>query len=270
MDWTQLPEGLLTNSIQFATKVLLALIILYIGWKIINFISRKIAQFLDNQKLDATLRPALKFTVSLLLKILLLLSVAGTVGIKTTSFIAVLGAFSFALGLALQGSLGHLAGGILLLTFRPIKVGDYIKAQGEEGIVKEVQLFVTILETADRETIFLPNGTLVNGNITNYTRAGQLRLHIPVGIGYGENIGQARKVLLDVMQADSLVLVNPRPQVAVVNLGDNSVDLQLRPWCKPEHKPAVFVNVLEKAKIALDEAGIDIPYPQRVIHTQVS
>ncbi len=251
--------------IEHGLNILVSLLILFIGWMVIKGIVRFIERILDDKQIDATLKPLIVSTASLLMKIMLLLAVASTMGIKTTSFIAVLGGLSIAAGLALQGSLANLAGGILLLIFRPLKVGEYIKAQGVEGFVKEVQLLVTIVETADKQTVFLPNGALANSTITNVSRQGTIRLHIPVGVGYEADIKQARDVLVNAMQETPLVLKNPAPTVAVVNLGDSSVDLDLRPWCNAGDVPAVTVTVLENAKLALDAANINIPYPHQVL-----
>lgn len=252
-------------AIEHGINILVSLFILFIGWLLIGIIVQFIERFLENKKIDETLKPLIVSTTSLLLKIMLLLTFASTIGIKTTSFVAVLGGLSIAFGLAMQGSLANLAGGILLLFFRPLKVGEYIKTQGVEGFVKEVQLLVTIIKTLDNQTIFLPNGALANSSITNVSRQGTVRLHIPVGIGYEADIKEARDVLVKAMKNTPLVLANPAPTVAVVNLGDSSVDLDLRPYCNAGDAPAVTVTVLENAKLALDAANINIPYPHQVM-----
>lgn len=252
--------------VKYGIRLVGALLFLIIGWIIVGMIVNGISKMVGKTKMDATLKPVIVSIVSVLLKIMLLLAVVSTLGVETTSFVAVLGAFGLAFGLAMQGSLGNLAGGVLLLFFRPFSVDDYIKGMGHEGFVKEITLFTTILETADKQTIFLPNGALSGGDIVNVSRAGIVRLHLAIGIGYGENIKNAKDVITKVMQNNPLILEHPAPSVAVVNLGDSSVDLDMRPWCKPINAPAVTVQILESAKIALDEAGIEIPFPQRVIH----
>ena len=252
--------------IQYGIKLLLTFAVLVVGLSIVKMIIRGLDSLLNKQKMDATLRPVIVSTASILLKVMLFLAVAATLGIQTTSFIAVLGAATLGISMALQGSLGNFAGGVLILFFRPFSVGDYIKAQGAEGFVKEIQLFVTILTTPDNVTVYLPNGALAGGNITNVSQNGTLRLHLPIGIGYGEDLGKAREILITVMKNNKMVLSNPAPEVAVVNLGNSSVDLDMRPWCKAGDVPAVTVNILESAKIALDKAGVEIPYPQQVVH----
>lgn len=253
-------------AIQYGIQITGALVALIIGWWLIGWIVNGITKIVSNKAVDPTLKPVIISTSSLLLKVMLLLAIASTIGIKTTSFVAVLGAAGLAIGLAFQGSLANIAGGFLLLFFRPIEVEDYIKAQGVEGFVEEVTLFTTKLRTPDNQSIYIPNGTLANGNIINASQKGSVRLHLAIGIGYGENIGKAKDILLNVMQQNSMVLQTPAPQVAVVNLGDSSVDLDMRPWCKPIDAPAVTVTILEAAKIALDNANIEIPFPQRVVH----
>jgi len=247
-------------------SILKGFVVLIIGWWVIGLIAKALSKILDKTKFDRTLKGVVKSAIGILLKVALLLAVLGTIGIKTTSFVAILGGLSIAAGLALQGSLANLGGSILILFFRPFIVDDYIKAQGEEGFVTEISLFTTTLETPDKVTVFLPNGALAGGNITNVTRNGIIRLHLACGIGYGEDIKAARSVLLEVMHHHPKVLSSPAPEVAVTNLGDSSVDLTLRPWCKPSDAPAVTVEIIEAAKIALDKANIDIPYPQQVVH----
>jgi len=266
IDINQLFGRLAEFAIQYGTKALLTLLVLFVGLWVVKTIVNGLDNLLSRQKLDATLKPVIVSTVSMLLKVMLILAIAATLGIKTTSFIAVLGAATLGISMALQGSLGNFAGGVLILFFRPFSVGDYIKAQGEEGFVKEIQLFVTVLKTPDNITIYLPNGALAANNITNVSQNGTVRLHLSIGIGYGEDIGKARDILVNVMKDNKMVLSNPAPEVAVVNLGDSSVDLDMRPWCKAGDAPAVTVGILESAKVALDKAGVDIPYPQQVVH----
>lgn len=260
-------EQLVTDYvIPYGTKAILCLLLLMIGWWVVGMIVKGISKLIGGKGIDPTIESVLISTLSIVLKILLILAVITTLGVSTTSFVAVFGALSLAAGMAFQGSLGNLAGGLLILMFRPFKVGEYIKAQGEEGFVKEVQLLVTVLETPDKVTVYLPNGSLSANKISNISRQGTLRLHIPVGIGYGADIQQARDVLLAAMKSNPLVLDEPAPSVAVVNLGDSSIDLDLRPWCNSGDAPSVTVSVLEAAKIALDKAEIDIPYPHQVVY----
>lgn len=252
--------------VEYAPKVLLALIVLWIGTQIIKWVVRLLDRSLEKKDTDISLRGFLKSLLSALLKVVLIISVIQMLGVATTSFVAIIGAAGLAVGLALQGTLANFAGGVLLLLFKPYKVGDLIEAQGELGVVKDIQIFVTTLLSPENKTIIVPNGAMANGNITNYSAEGRIRVDLSCGIGYGEDIRRAREVLMTVMKNDPNVLSDPAPSVTVSNLGDSSVDLAVRPWCKPEHYWDVYFGTLENGKIALDEAGVEIPFPQQVVH----
>ncbi len=256
----------LETIMSYAIPVLKGIAVFIIGWMVVGMIVRGLKSTFDKRGMDETAKGAVLSAISIVLKLMVLLAAISTMGVATSSFVAVLGACSLAAGLAFQGSLSNFAGGLLILGFRPFEVGDYIKAQGAEGFVREVQLLATRLESPDNITHVIPNGALSGGNITNVSRQGTLRLHIPVGIGYGESIDKARSVLMKVMTDHPKVLQTPAPSVAVVNLNDSSVDLDLRPYCNAGDDPGVYVDVLEAAKKALDAEGIDIPFPQTVMH----
>ncbi|MFP5341034.1 MAG: mechanosensitive ion channel family protein, partial [Gammaproteobacteria bacterium] len=200
-----------------------------------------------------------------ILKLLLLVSVASMIGVETTSFIAVIGAAGLAIGLALQGSLANFAGGVLILLFRPIRVGEWIEAQGVAGTVDSIQIFHTVLKSADNKTIVVPNGALSNGHITNYSREPRRRADINVGIDYGADIKLARQILLEIAQ-DERVLRDPEPVVFVTGLGDSSVNLSLRVWVATGDFWPVTFGFTELVKERFDAAGIGIPFPQRVVH----
>ena len=253
-------------AVEYAPKVLLALIVLWIGNRLIKWIVKLLDRSLDKRGTDESLRGFLKSLVAGLLKVILIISVIQMLGVATTSFVAILGAAGLAVGLALQGTLANFAGGVLLLLFKPYKIGDLISAQGETGVVKDIQIFVTTLLTPENKTVIIPNGAMANGNITNFTTEGKIRVDLACGIGYGEDIKKAREVLMQVMNNDPNVLQDPAPSVSVSNLGDSSVDLAVRPWCNPEHYWDVYFDTLENGKTALDAAGIEIPFPQQVVH----
>ncbi len=254
------------NAFEYGVKIVLAIIILFIGFQLIKVIVNFIEKGMLRSKVDKSIRPFLKSIISIGLKILLLLSVAGTLGIKTTSFVALLASAGLAFGLALQGSLSNFAGGILILLFKPFEVNDYVSGQGVEGTVKEIQLFFTKILKLNGETVYVPNGVLANGNIINFTQEGKLRLNIPIGISYDADIPQVRKVILNTMRDNPLIFNSPEPDVIVAELGDNSVNLMVRPWVRPEHKPAISAELLEDIKLKLDEKNIEIPLPQAVLH----
>ena len=215
---------------------------------------------------DETLRPFVLSLIGWTLKIMLFISVIQMLGVATTSFIAVLGAAGLAIGLAFQGTLANFAGGALLLIFKPYKVGDLIEAQGKLGVVKEIQIFTTILLNPQNKTIILPNGAVSNGDITNYTRDGKLRVDLTVGISYDSDIKKAKDVLMEVMTNYPHVLKDPAPFVGVSELADSSINLAVRPWTTPEHYWDVYFDVLENCKNALDNANITIPFPQVDVH----
>ena len=248
----------------YAPKVLLAIVTLIIGLWLIN----RFVRVLDNRlgKKDPTLNKFLCGLISAILKILLLISVASMVGIATTSFVAIIGAAGLAVGLALQGSLANFAGGALILFLRPFRAGEYIEAQGVGGTVDSIQIFNTILKTPDNKTVIIPNGSLSNGNIINYSRQPTRRVDLNIGIDYGDDVKKARSILLGLAAADSRVMKDPEAVVWLVSLGDNSVNLSLRMWTKTEDFWGVFWDIQEQAKEAFDAQGITIPFPQRTVH----
>ena len=245
---------------------LLAIATLIFGWIIISQIVKRLNRVMEKRSVDASLRPFLRGIISIGMKIMLLISVASMVGIKTTSFVAILGAASFAVGLALQGSLGNFAGGVLILIFKPYKVGDFIEAQGHSGTVSEIQIFNTILLTLDNKTVIIPNGPLSNGDIVNYTKQEIRRVDLVVGIGYECDIKRAKEIAMEVLLSNDKVLKDPAPAVGVGELGDSSVNLNVRPYAHSDHYWDVYSEVLEEVKYAFDREGISIPFPQRDIH----
>ncbi|MCV6624716.1 MAG: mechanosensitive ion channel [Cellvibrionaceae bacterium] len=252
--------------LNYTPRFLLALGTLIIGLWLIGIVVKIVASGMGKSNQEPTL---IKFVSNLVewgLKALLVLSVASMVGIETTSFIAVLGAAGLAVGLALQGSLANFAGGVLIMLFKPYKVGDLIKAQDEMGFVKDIQIFVTILTTFDNKQVIIPNGAVSNGNVVNYSAEGQLRVDLTIGIDYKADITKAKAAIMEVMQAHPKVLDTPAPFVGVDAMGDSSVNLAVWPWCTPEDYWDVYFDINEQMKLALDKAGINIPFPQRDVH----
>lgn len=252
--------------ISYGSQLLLALVTFLVGWWIIGRVTRGVRALMQRRSVDPTLHSFIGTLVSIGLKALLLVSVAGMVGIETTSFIALIGAAGLAVGLALQGSLANFAGGILILVLRPFRVGEYIQAQGVEGTVDSIQIFHTILKTADNKTVVVPNGTLSNGSIVNFSRQPTRRVSIDLRIGYQDNVKHARKILLQLAHADSRILKDPEPAVWLASLGESSVDLSLRVWTKTDDYWGVFWGLQEQAKEAFEMEGITIPYPQRTVY----
>lgn len=253
-------------GMEYAPKVLLAILTLWIGLFIINKVVKLASRSMDKASVDVTLQRFLTNLLSWGLKILLFISVISMLGVATTSFVAILGAMGLAVGLSLQGSLGNLAGGVLVILFKPFRVGDLIKAQGEMGQVVDIQIFTTALINSQNEKIIIPNGAISNGNIKNYSAEGKVRVDLTVGISYESNIQQARDVLMEVMRKNPMVIDEPSPSVAVAELGDSSVNLSVRPWCEPKNYFSVMVGVLEECKVALDDNNITIPFPQMDVY----
>lgn len=251
--------------INYGPKVVLALFTLIIGlWIIKKLVKRTNTHF--SAKADPSLGVFISNLVSVLLKLMLFIAVASMVGIQTTSFVAVLGAAGLAVGLALQGSLANFAGGVLILLFKPFKVGDLIDAQGHMGVVKQIQIFNTILTTADNRIVIIPNGPLSNGSLVNVNQEPTRRIDFSFGIGYGDDIDLAKSILEKLAVEETRILKDPGHLVAVEALADSSVNLKLRVWVDTPDYWAVYFVMFEAVKKAFDAQGISIPYPQQDVH----
>ncbi|HEY1195245.1 mechanosensitive ion channel family protein [Flavobacterium sp.] len=251
----------ITILADYSLTLISALIILFVGLYAIRLINRLIRKIMVKRNLDPTLTKFLADILLWALRILLFITVISKLGIPTTSFVAILGAMGLAVGLSLQGSLSNFAGGMLIIVFKPFKVGDTIEAQGVIATVEEIQIFVTKMVTGNNQTVFVPNGTLSNGTIINYSMLGERRADLTFSISYDSDIKKAKDVLLDVLNKNPKVLQTPAPEVFVKNLSASSVDFAVRPWAKNANYGAVFTETLEDCKAALDEAGIAVqPY----------
>ncbi|QJD60648.1 mechanosensitive ion channel [Pseudomonas sp. gcc21] len=262
----ELQDAWLPLVVQYGSQVLLALVTLLIGWWIIGRVTAGIQAMMEKRKIDRTLHGFVGALVGIGLKVLLVISVAGMIGIETTSFIAMIGAAGLAVGLALQGSLANFAGGMLIIILRPFRAGEFIEAQGVMGTVDSIQIFHTVLKTADNKTIIIPNGSLSNGNIVNYSRQPTRRVDLNMGIGYNDDVKKARKILLDLAAADERVHKDPAAAVWLVSLGESSVNLSLRMWTNNADYWGVFWDIQELAKEHFEREGITIPFPQRTLH----
>lgn len=259
-------ETLVTRTAEFAPRLLLAVLILIVGLWLTGRLVGLFRAAAARRSLDPNLVPFISAVIRVVLLAMIVISVAGMVGIATTSFVAVLGAAGLAVGLALQGSLANLAGGVLILAFKPFRVGDVIEAQDEIGTVQEIQIFHTIVETYDHKSIILPNGTLSNDKIINHTKAGLRKVDWTFGIGYSDDIDHARQVIIDTLFSDERILDRDEPFIRVRGLGESSVDLVVRAEVKADDLWSVFWEGLEKVKKAFDANGISIPFPQRDVH----
>ncbi len=250
----------------YGPKLILAIVTLLIGLWVIKIIVKIAIRAMEKSETDVSLRSFLSSLISIVLKILLFITVISMVGVQMTSFIAILGAAGLAVGLALQGSLANFAGGVLILFFKPFKVGDYIDAQGFSGSVSEIQILHTILKTPDNKTIIMPNGSLSNSTVTNFTRENTRRVDIVYGIGYDDNILKAKEIIQNVIKADDRILNDPAPMVVTSELADSSVNITTRVWTKTSDYWAVKFDLIEKVKLEFDKNGISIPFPQRDVH----
>jgi small conductance mechanosensitive channel len=247
--------------VDYTPKLISAFLILFVGIYAIRIIKRIITKVMVQRNLDPTLSNFLSDILLWALRILLFVAFIGKLGVETSSFVAILGAMGLAVGLSLQGSLSNFAGGMLIIVFKPFKVGDTIEAQGVIATVSEIQIFVTKLHTANNQTVFVPNGALSNGTIINYSMQGERRADLTFAVSYDSDIKKTKEILLDVLIKNPKVLKKPAPEVFVKNLTASAVEFSVRPWAKNVNYGAVFSETLENCKTALDEGGIAIqPY----------
>jgi len=274
MNWSKLAEinwdAVGTKIVDYVTlygvKLLMALLIFIVG----KWVAKKVQQYTQKillaRKVDETV---VKFAGNILyiaLFAMVILAALSNLGIQTTSFVAIIGAAGLAIGLALQGSLSNFASGFLMIIFRPFSVGDFIEGAGTMGVVQEIQVFTTILTTPDNKQVIIPNAHLTNGNIINYSSMGIRRIDLVVGIGYGDDIKKAKEIVMEILKKDERVLQDPEPVVVVGELGDSSVNFNVRPWVNVDDYWGVYSDTLESVKYAFDEQGISIPFPQQDVH----
>jgi len=259
-------DQLLTMAMEYAPKLLLALVTLVIGLWIIKAITKGVRKVMDNRDMDATLKPFFISLLGIVLKIMLFISVVGMVGVQMTSFIAILAAAGLAIGMALSGTLQNFAGGIMILIFKPFKVGDVLEAQGYLGVVQEIQLFNTILLSLDNKTIIIPNGGLSTGSMVNYSTQPTRRVDMTFGIGYSDDIDKAKGILDGLIAGHDCVLKDPVHFIAVSELADSSVNFTVRAWVNAADYWTVFFYMQETVKKEFDKNNIGIPFPQRDVH----
>ena len=253
-------------GVEAGKSILIAIIIYFVGKALISLVNRMLRGVMDRRKVDPAIQSFLGSLVNILLMILLAISVVSALGVNTTSFAALLASAGVAVGMALSGNLQNLAGGIVILLFRPFKVGDYIEAQGTGGTVSEIQIFHTILTTPDNKKIYLPNGALSSGNITNYSKEPLRRVDFTVAVEYGEDIDKVRKALKDILDKDDRILQEPAPVIVLGALADSSVNMTVRVWVKSENYWDVFFRTNETIYNEFNRLGINFPYPQLTIH----
>ena len=252
-------------ALEYGLKAVLCIVLLLIGLKVIKLIVKRIHTMMEKRKVDQTI---IRFTTSLLsigFKTLLVIALLGTFGVGVTSFVAIIGAISFAVGLALQGSLSNFAAGVILLILRPFKVGDYVEVSGLNGTVASIEIFSTILKTPDNKTIIIPNGNIIDTNIVNYSIEKTRRVDFIFGVGYESDIKIVKDILLKIANDHEMILDEPGVFVGLKDLSDSSIDFALRVWVDAENYWTVYYEIMESVKNAFDKANISIPYP----HLQV-
>ncbi len=253
-------------AVAYGPKLIGAILVWIIGSWVVSTLTNLFVKAMNKANTDESLKPFLKGIVNAALKIMLVISVLGMLGIQMTSFIAILASAGLAVGMALSGTLQNFAGGVMILIFRPFKAGDLIDAQGYLGVVHEIQIFNTILKTPDNKTIIIPNGGLSNSSMVNYSTEDLRRVDWTIGIGYGDDVDKAREHIIKLCQEDSRILKDPAVFVAVSELADSSVNLVCRAWTKGSDYWNVFFEINEKVYKTFEEQGLNIPFPQMDVH----
>ncbi|MBM4102502.1 MAG: mechanosensitive ion channel [Planctomycetes bacterium] len=259
-------EFLATNGLQLLINVTMAAIIFFVGRWIAKILSDLIEKALHHARMDATLGKFIRNLTYFAMLAFVAIAALSRLGVQTTSAVAAIGAAGLAVGLALQGSLSNFAAGVLLIIFKPFKVGDFVETAGAKGTVQEIQIFNTVLHSPDNVRIVIPNAQVTGSNIINYTANDKRRVDLVIGVSYGDDLSKVKQVILSVLLADSRVLRSPEPAVAVSALAESSVNLVVRPWVKSEDYWPVYFDLTEKIKVELEANGITIPFPQRDIH----
>ena len=266
MNTEEIIEYIKEIVLTYGPKLVGAIIVLIIGLWIVKLLTKGFGKILDKREVDDSLKPFLKNIVSVLLKVMLVISVLGMLGIEMTSFIAILGAAGLAVGMALSGTLQNFAGGVMILIFKPFRVGDFLEAQGHIGTVSEIQIFNTILKSLDNKTIIIPNGGLSNSSMVNYSTEKLRRVDWTIGIGYGDDSNKGKEVLQKILNDDARVLKDPAIFVEIAELADSSVNFAVRAWVKAEDYWGVFFNLNEKVYQTFEREGLNIPFPQVDVH----
>ncbi|MBQ7442586.1 MAG: mechanosensitive ion channel [Bacteroidaceae bacterium] len=265
--WEQVMSQLIDWGLDAGKHILMAAILYMVGHYIIRLLNYLLSRFLERRKVEVSVRTFAESLVGIVLQVLLIVSVVGALGVNTTSFAALLASFGVAVGMALSGNLQNLAGGIVILFLKPYKVGDWLEAQGTAGTVIAIQIFHTILQTPDGRQVFVPNGAMSSGTITNYNKYPTRRLDWTVSVEYGQDVERVRRVLMDLMAADARILTVPAPVVYLQELADSSVNILARAWCNNADYWDVLFAMNENIYTRFNAEGIGFPFPQLTIHT---
>jgi small conductance mechanosensitive channel len=250
----------------YGLRIIAAIAIFVIGRWVAKGLRSTLKRVMTKNKVDQTLVSFVCSIIYTVLIVFVVIAALNQLGIQTTSLVAIMGAAGLAVGLALQGSLSNFAAGVLMIVFRPFKAGDYIEGGGVSGTVEEVQIFTTYLTTPDNKEIIVPNSKIMGDNIINYSAKETRRIELVVGVGYGDNLDQARAIIKRILEADTRILKNPEPMIVISELGDSSVNFSIRPWVKTADYWRTYFDLLETIKKSFDREGISIPFPQRDVH----
>lgn len=265
-DWKEIWTMLQTTGVDFGINVVTAIVVFFVGKWVVNLVVNGLMKAMQKGELDITLRRFIGNVARMLLMLFVVIAAINQLGVQTASLIALLGAAGLAVGLALQGSLSNFAAGVLIVLFRPYKVGDWIEGGGISGAVEEVQILTTVLKTGDNKRVIVPNSQIMGTTITNYSANDTRRVDLVVGVSYGDDIDKVRKELQDLVAADDRILDDPAVTIAVSELADSSVNFVVRPWVQTADYWGVYFDLTEAIKKRFDEAGISIPFPQQDVY----
>jgi len=265
-DWNEVMGLIQTQGIEFGLNLLTAIIIFYVGKMAVGLVVRGMRKVMRRQEVDKTLETFVCNLVRMILLVIVVIAAIGALGIETTSFIAIFGAAGLAVGLALQGSLSNFASGVLIVLFRPYRVGDFIEAAGINGVVEQVQILTTVLKTGDNKQIIVPNGQIMDSIITNFSANDTRRVDMTVGVSYDDDLDKVRSTIEELVAAEERILDEPACTIAVAALADSSVNFIVRPWVKTSDYWGVMFDLTEAIKKRFDKEGISFPFPQQDVH----
>ncbi len=265
-DWNQALELIQSRGLELAINVVTAIAIFYFGRMVVSLAVRGLRKVMEKQGVEKTLETFVTNLVRMALLVLVIVAAIGALGVETTSFIAIFGAAGLAVGLALQGSLSNFAAGVLIVLFRPYRVGDFVEAAGISGTVEQVQILTTVLRTGDNKRVIVPNGQIMDSIITNYSANDTRRVDLVIGVSYDDDIDKVRNTIRAVVDADERILKEPETTIAVLQLADSSVNFAVRPWVRTADYWPVLFGLTEAIKKRFDAEGISIPFPQQDVH----
>ncbi len=266
--WSELLDGFFHEAFRFGIRVVICIVVYMIGKKLIKYLNSFCGRLMAKRDVDPSVRSFLRSLINIALTAALIVMIINILGVNNSSFVALLASAGVAIGMALSGTLQNFAGGVMILLFKPYRVGDYIEAQNQSGTVKEIQIFSTVLATPDNRTIFIPNGGLSTGIIMNYSNQVNRRVELIIGIAYGQDFDRAKRLLNRILEDDKRILQEPETFIALHKLNNSSVDIVIRAWTLKEEYWNVYFGLNEKIYKSFEEEGIEIPFPQMTIHTK--